>query len=629
MREVGEAELAALTEQSQANTPSVEALFGPAPAPAARLGDYEILGELGRGGMGVVYLALQLSLGRLVALKMLPGDLSGDQAALARFRREIRALARCDHPNIVKVLARGELPDGRLYYAMEYVPGCDLEQVWRELSGSAAPGDASHLGGSSWAEAVLSASRKRREAAAARPAAPTVPLPPLPELPGGPDDPGGYVRRVAGLMRDAALALQTVRDQHLVHRDVKPANLMLTPDGLRVVLMDFGLAKGESLTTPESRAGGLLGTLRYAAPEQLASANVAVGPEADVRGLGVTLWEMLTRRRLFAEAGDENQLAQQVLTEDTPPLRRVDASLGRDLEAIVARATERRVADRIPTARRLAEYLQLYLDGRPLPIRPPGPRERAWRWSREHKTLVGLAAAAAAAVLLAAVAGVIGIAWHKAEIEKERADTLSADLSMQQGMALDDAGDPAQASLQFAEALRQAPDGSPPKAAARTLFTSAVGRVHALVNIYEYPANTVRAVDLSPDGKKMLLGGNGPSAEQGPTAYLVDVETGEESVLEDRSDKPRDSYCAGCFSPDGRRVLLACDGPDVAGKPYEGSARVRDLSAGTVLEIKQPGLKSAVLSPKTGDKVLVCAERGAAAALRLRLARDGRAALPL
>ena len=400
-REVGEGELAALTEQSQADTPSVETLFGPAPPPAARLGDYEVLGELGRGGMGVVYLARQLSLGRLVALKMLPGDLSGDQAALARFRREIRALGRCDHPNIVKVLASGELPDGRLYYAMEYVPGCDLEQVWREMSGSAAKGDASHLGGSSWAAAVLSASRKRREAAAARPAAPTVPLPPLPELPGGPDDPGGYVRRVAGLMRDTALALQTVHDQHLVHRDVKPANLMLTPDGLRVVLMDFGLAKGESLTSPESRAGGLLGTLRYAAPEQLAAANVTVGPAADVRGLGVTLWEMLTRRRLFADAADdEARLAQLVLTEDPPLLRRVDPSLGRDLEAIVARATERRVADRIPTAGRLAAYLQLYLDGKPLPIRPPGLRERTWRWARVHKTLGGLAAAAAGVLVL-------------------------------------------------------------------------------------------------------------------------------------------------------------------------------------------------------------------------------------
>ena len=123
-----------------AETPSVEVALRPAAVPARVLGDYEILAEIGRGGMGVVYLARQLSLGRLVALKMLPADLAGDEVALARFRREMRLLARCDHPHIVKVLASGTLPDGQLYYAMEYVPGCDLEQVWRELSGLGRPG---------------------------------------------------------------------------------------------------------------------------------------------------------------------------------------------------------------------------------------------------------------------------------------------------------------------------------------------------------------------------------------------------------------------------------------------------------------------------------------------------------
>src|SRR6185437_418942 len=113
-----------------------ESVLAPAPLAASRLGDYELLAEIGRGGMGVVYLARQLSLGRLVALKMLPADLAGEEVSLSRFRREMRALARCDHRNIVKVLSSGAMPDpdGRLYYAMEYVPGCDLEQVWRELS---------------------------------------------------------------------------------------------------------------------------------------------------------------------------------------------------------------------------------------------------------------------------------------------------------------------------------------------------------------------------------------------------------------------------------------------------------------------------------------------------------------
>ncbi len=317
------------------------------------LGDYEILAELGRGGMGVVYLARQLSLNRIVALKMLPADLAGDSTALTRFNREIRALARCEHPNIVKVLTSGVMPDGQLYYAMEYVAGCDLEQVWRELSGSPSKGDVTSMGSTAFAKAVLSASVRKRDETLSRhsrtgrepsqataPALPLPPLPPLPKLPPAADDPGGYVRRIVMLVRDAALGLAAVHEQHIVHRDIKPANMMLSADGSRIVLMDFGLAKGESVQLSASRQGGLLGTMRYAAPEQLAAASIKVGPQADVRGLGVTLWELLTRRRLFGDAEDEKQLAMSIFERDVPLLRSVDPSFDRDLEAIVARATD-------------------------------------------------------------------------------------------------------------------------------------------------------------------------------------------------------------------------------------------------------------------------------------------------
>jgi serine/threonine protein kinase/tetratricopeptide (TPR) repeat protein len=391
-RNVSTEQLEMFSQQTMVETPTVEILLGPSPIPARVLGDYEIIAEIGRGGMGVVYLARQLSLGRLVALKMLPADLAGDEVTLARFRREMRLLARCDHPNIVKVLASGTLPDGQLYYAMEYVPGSDLEQVWRELAGSDVSGDTSTLSSSTWTRAVLSASRKVREQSSRRPAATEsspLPLPPLPELPSAPDDPRGYARRVAALIRDAALALQAVHDQQVVHRDVKPANLMLSPDGARVVLMDFGLAKGQETEMAASRAGGLLGTLRYAAPEQLAAANLRVGPAADVRGLGVTLWELLTRRRLFAEAEDERQLATIVHEQDVPRLRSIDAGIDRDLEAIVARATERRVSDRISKAGQLAEYLQLYLENKTLPIRPPTIVELVGRWAGRNRAVLG------------------------------------------------------------------------------------------------------------------------------------------------------------------------------------------------------------------------------------------------
>jgi serine/threonine protein kinase/tetratricopeptide (TPR) repeat protein len=415
---VTEQELQELAERSQAGVPLVEVLCAPRAPEGRVLGDYEVLAELGRGGMGVVYLVRQLSLGRLVALKTLPADLAGDATALARFRRETGALARCDHPNIVKILTSGALPEGQPYYSMEYVPGCTLERVWEELTGADRAADVTRLDESTWARAVLSASRKQREELTDRsgrrqvkasgepgqegPQGPhlPMPLPPLPELPTLPIEPGGYVRRVATLMRDAALALRAVHERGIVHRDVKPGNLMLTPDGSRVVLLDFGLAKGQTGMLSASRQGGLLGTLRYAAPEQLAAASVPVGPAADVRGLGATFWELLTRCRLFGEAADEKQLSQMVLTADVPRLRQMEPGLDRDLEAIVGRATERDMSQRIGSAGRVADYLQLYLEGKPLPIRPPGLREQVWRWVVRRKGLVATAASATVALVL-------------------------------------------------------------------------------------------------------------------------------------------------------------------------------------------------------------------------------------
>jgi tetratricopeptide (TPR) repeat protein/serine/threonine protein kinase len=418
-RAVTEERLAEFRAQSLAATPTFDVLTAEQPPAGRVLGDHELLGVLGRGGMGVVYLARQTSLGRLVALKTLPADLGGDEVALARLRREIRALGRCDHPHIVKILTSGVLPDAQPYYTMEYVPGCDLERVWQELSG--AGGSAAALSGSSWRRAVLTASKKQRDQALSAPAdapAAKLPLPPLPDLPPQEDDPGGYVRRVVTLLRDAARAVQAVHEQNLIHRDVKPANLMLTPDGGRVVLMDFGLAKGYTVSRALSTGGGLLGTLRYAAPEQLAAATLKVGPEADVRGLGVTLWELLTRRRLFAEAGDEKQLAQMIHDNDVPRLRSVEPALDRDLQAIVARATERRVGDRIASARQLAEYLDLWLDGRPLPIRTPSVGELLRRWVRRRKGQV----AAGVTLALMTLAAAFGFwMWSKAE-DKRQAD---------------------------------------------------------------------------------------------------------------------------------------------------------------------------------------------------------------
>jgi serine/threonine protein kinase len=455
-------EAAALTGEPERTSPALR---------RRTRGDFELIAELGRGAVGIVYLARQLSLGRLVALKMLSPDLAGDEQALMRFRREIRALSRCDHPNVVKVLTSGTMYDGHLYYAMEYVPGCDLEQIWRELVDEHLPSDATSLGSSTWSGAVLAASRKGRQLILARRTASarssttqalqdhpasdgalsdaeegisvatagcsaieteeqqtappcdgetdgdeSIPLPPLPTLPAMADDPGGYQRRIAMIIRDAAVALEAIHEQGITHRDVKPANLMLTADGSRVVLMDFGFAKGVDQSMAATRSTGFAGTLRYAAPEQLAAERMTIGPSIDVRALGVVFWELLTRRRLFAEAEDKAQLAQLVFCHDVPRLRSIDRGLDPDLEAIVARATERAVRDRIASSRTMAEYLDLYLRGSPLPIRVLSPGEMLRRWIRENRRQFLAAAGALAALVTTLVVAFIMItsAWRAA-----------------------------------------------------------------------------------------------------------------------------------------------------------------------------------------------------------------------
>lgn len=451
-RTITEAQLREFEKQSRSESESVEGLVGDSRlegVPAPMLGDYELLAELGRGGMGVVYLARQASLGRVVALKTLPGDLSSNERALARFRREMRVLGNCDHPNIVKLLDSGTLADGQMYYTMEYVPGADLEQVWKELSKQTASAGVTDLDDGAFVDALSAASRNKRDDVTTRyartifplgrghdnedePEALRLPPLPLPELPEVLRDVGSraeYVRRVVGMIRDAALALHTVHEQGVIHRDVSPGNLMVTPDGQRIVLMDFGLAKGGGESQSVSIGAGFMGKLRYAAPEQLASAVLDVGPAADVRGLGATLWELVTRKRLFEEARDERSLATLIHQKDVPRLREVDPGFDRDLEAIVARATEREVPKRIQSAKRLADYLQLYLDGEPLPIRPPTTGELITRWVKKKKALVGSFTFA-----LLVITGILVIAFnqvsekaHDAQVAKEQAEQATAE----------------------------------------------------------------------------------------------------------------------------------------------------------------------------------------------------------
>lgn len=421
---------AALPPSSQA-TPQAA---GPSVmAPGAEIGDYRLIAELGKGGMGVVFLAEQRTLGRLVAFKTLFEAQAQEPEVLARFSREVQVLGRCDHPNIAKLLDHGESRGAR-YYTMEYVPGADLERIWKRLAKQAQRRQPPDLD-AALDEACREARKKLEAALSASPHDPPEPDTAEPSTvgtasaalqdalttltPSRRDDPDptlaevpvSYAKRVCRLIAEACEALDLLHERNVVHRDVSPANLMLNPDGRRLVVMDFGLARPGAGQADVTRPGGFVGKYRYAAPEQLAGQEV--GPAADVRGIGVTLWEMLTRRRLFGEAEDVRSLTAMVHERDVPRLRSLEPELDRDLEAIVAQAVHRDEARRTPNAGELARHLRLYLEGRPLPIRQASLRELTARWASEHRSLV--AGAVAAGVLAAGL-----ISFSFLQIEKAR-----------------------------------------------------------------------------------------------------------------------------------------------------------------------------------------------------------------
>ena len=403
-----------------------------------RLGDYRILREVGRGGMGVVYEAEQESLGRRVALKVLPDAALADAQQVLRFHREARAAARLHHTNIVPVFGVGR-DDGHHYYVMQFIPGMGLDAVLEELrrvrrgAGSASPpaGRApSHgtVSAAEVAEAILTGRFSLADGAdeipglgttlAASSSAPLVrpaALSPGPagssviSLPGASadslarsDPDRTYFRSVARIGLQVAEALEYANRQGVLHRDVKPSNLLLDPKG-NVWVADFGLAKAadaEDIT----HSGDIVGTVRYMAPERFAGKCDA---RSDVYALGLTLYELLALRPAF-EASDRHELMRRVISEEPERLRELVPRLPRDLETIVATAIDRDPARRYPTAAALADDLQRFLDDKPIKARRVTAAEQAWRWARRNPAVASLAAG----LLLALVAGLTGVTWQ-------------------------------------------------------------------------------------------------------------------------------------------------------------------------------------------------------------------------
>jgi len=332
------------------------------PGAGQMLGEFRLLSEIGRGAMGVVYLARQISLQRTVALKVLFPHLSTVERSVERFRRESKSAAKLQHPAICPVHAVGE-ERGLHYFAMEFVDGRNLAA---EIEGV------------------------RRRRAEQRGPAPQDRLAIEPER--------SYESQVADLVAQVADALDYAHKSGVIHRDIKPQNILIGRDG-RPYLVDFGLAKDVDDQTM-SRTGEIAGTPFYMSPEQADGRRAELDARTDVFSLGVVLYEMLTLRRPF-EGKTSQQILLQITSVDPAPVRKLNPDTPRDLETICHHALEKDPARRYASAGAFALDLRRFLAHQSIVARPPSLPEVVRRKLSQHRSLV---ATAAAAVILTLVA---------------------------------------------------------------------------------------------------------------------------------------------------------------------------------------------------------------------------------
>jgi serine/threonine protein kinase len=360
------------------------------------LGDFRLLREVGRGGMGIVYEAEQVSLRRRVALKVLPLAGMMDPRHLQRFQNEAQAAAGLHHTNIVPVYFVGN-ERGVHYYAMQYIEGRDLASVMAQLREQArGPKPDPRL-----VETV--------DAAAAQPVSPASPVAVDTRPIAGLSTEGSarsreYFRTVAQLGIQAAEALDHAHQTGVVHRDIKPANLLVDGGG-RLWVTDFGLAQMQT-DTRLTMTGDLVGTLRYMSPEQALAKRIVVDHRTDIYSLGATLYEMLTLKPPFGGA-DRQELLRQIAFEEPRALRRWNKAIPRELETIVLKALERNPADRYATSQELADDLRHFLEDKPIAAQRPTLLQRLWKWGRRHQAVV----ASAFLVLLVATVALAASTW--------------------------------------------------------------------------------------------------------------------------------------------------------------------------------------------------------------------------
>jgi eukaryotic-like serine/threonine-protein kinase len=514
------------------------ALAAPLAEPAAapqQVGDYQILDELGRGGMGVVYKARHLQLSRIVALKMLLGGSFVTIEERARFQIEAEAVARLRHPNIVQIYEVGEHDVGsglsRPYFTLEFAAGGNL---------------ASRLAGR--------------------------PQPP---------------RQAAAWLEALARAAHYAHQQGIIHRDLKPSNVLLTEAG-EPMLCDFGVAKLMTGSDVKTRSGTLLGTAEYMAPEQ-ATENTKVGPAADVYALGAILYTMLTGRPPF-QGSNTLHILEQVRSQEPVPLRRLVPHLPRDLETICLKCLEKEPSHRYASAADLADDLHRFLMDEPIRARPAPAWERGWKWAKRRPSVAGLVTAVVilAAVGVALVFGlwreaeaelksemkVTSLAWEKEQEQargREQNLRWLANVTLDHGLNLCGRGEVNHGLLVLARALALAEQSGAQELSRVARVNLAVWRRRLVSQRARLHHDSwVWAVAFSPDGKMALTGGKDNLARR------WDTRTGK---MIGKPLQHRYPVWAVAFSPDNR-IILTGSGDD---EKHKGEARLWNAATGEPL----------------------------------------------
>jgi serine/threonine protein kinase len=322
-------------------------------------GDYELLEEIARGGMGVVYKAKQTKLNRLVAVKMILAGQLASELDVKRFLVEAEAAANLDHPGIVPVYEFGEYA-GTHYFSMAYVDGPSLAEV-----------------------------------------AGKSPLPP---------------REAAAIVLKLAEAVAFAHSKGVVHRDLKPENVLLEQDG-QPRITDFGLAKRTDADDKLTQSGAIMGSVFYMPPEQAAGKTALIGPAADIYSLGAILYRLLTGHPPF-EGGTTMEVLNQVLIQNPVPPRKRNPEIPADLETICLKCLQKQIPQRFQTAEELVQELRRFQQGLPILSRPVSQWEYVWRWCRRNPLPAGLAVGLVAVVLVGVATATTF--FNRAESERKR-----------------------------------------------------------------------------------------------------------------------------------------------------------------------------------------------------------------